>query len=71
MADGSDRTVDRVQTFVPVEQSMSIDPHLDRDKQQDSRRRKRPHAPRTVQEQLDEEEAVRENRNSEHVDYHA
>lgn len=71
MADGSDRTVDRVQTFVPVEQSMSIDPHLDRDKQQDSRRRKRPHPPRTVQEQLDEEEAVRENRNSEHVDYHA
>jgi hypothetical protein len=71
MADGSDRTVDRVQTFVPVEQSMSIDPHLDRDNQQDPKRRKRPQPPRTVQELLDEEEAIRENKNSEHVDYHA
>jgi hypothetical protein len=71
MADGSERTIDRIQTFVPVEQSMSIDPHLDREKQQDPRRRKRSQTPRTVQEQLDEEEAIRENKDSEHVDYHA
>ena len=71
MADGTDRTVDRVQTFVPVEQSMSIDPHLDREKQQDPRHRKRAQTSRTVQEQLDEEEAIRQNKDSEHVDYHA
>lgn len=70
MADGSDR-LERVQTFVPVEQPLSIDPHLDRDKPQDQGPRKRFQPPRTVQEQLDEEEAIRENENSEHVDYHA
>lgn len=74
MADGPEKTVERLQSFVPVEKSLSIDPHVERDKQQDTRRRKRkPGAALTVQERLAQEESLRlhENENEDHVDYHA
>lgn len=61
-------------SFVPVEKSLSIDPHLDRDKQQDSRRkRKHPGQAPTVQQQLAEEELLRSQRfeDENHVDYRA
>lgn len=69
----SEKTVVPVATFAPVEHSMSIDPHLEREKEQDPRRnRKNRNLHPTVQEQLDEEQPLRsENENSGHVDYHA
>lgn len=74
MADMPEKTVERIQTYVPVEKSLSIDPHLDRDKQQDGRRqRKNKSAMLTVQERLEQEESQRsqENEDTNHVDYHA
>jgi hypothetical protein len=72
MTEGPEKTIHRIQTFVPVEQSMSIDPHLDREKKDEARRRKKDQgSPLTVQERLDREETLRENENSQHVDYHA
>lgn len=74
MADESEKTVERIQSFVPVAKSISIDPHLERDKQQDAgRHRRNPKTALTVEEQLAQEEAQRlqENDNENHVDYHA
>ncbi|MCE5186609.1 MAG: hypothetical protein LLF76_10840 [Planctomycetaceae bacterium] len=74
MAEGPEKTVERIQTFVPVEKSISIDPHLEREPQKESRRRKRnSESLRTVQEQLEEEQQLRSGRSDamDHIDYHA
>jgi len=69
-----DHTVDKIQSLGQIEQSASIDSRVSRKKKQDSqsRQKKRRYQP-TINEQLEEEQALRNSSedDSGHIDFHA
>jgi hypothetical protein len=73
MASGPEKMTD-LPSFVPVEKSLSIDAHHERDKQQESRRKRRQAgSARTVQQGLEEQECLKSQipDDENHVDYRA
>jgi hypothetical protein len=69
-----DHSVEKIQSLGHIEQSASIDTRVSRKKKRDSRsNNKRRHYQPTINEQLEEEQALRETMDDDsgHIDFHA
>lgn len=73
MAEVPERSLERIHSLGQVEQSMSIDPRVSREKQKEQHKQKKRKYQPTIEEQLEEEQILRniEDQDEKHIDFHA